>query len=261
MALPLLNLPLLIKLFASPAMIGLASLAGRRWGPNVAGLMGGLPLVGGPILAALWIVHGEAYAAQVALAAPAGVWANIIYMLAVGYASRRFGWAVSILLGWVGYLTGGILVNLSGLSHSLVFGLAVVPALWFTAVRFLPKPAAPPKPVHLPHSELITRMLAAATIVLSLTGASTLLGPTLTGVFTGAPVAATVIPAFTFVNSGRDALLLVLRGFLTGLMGFTVCFAALAVLIPLMGPWAALPALAAGIGVGLLATQMARRAA
>ncbi|MBV8657257.1 MAG: hypothetical protein JO142_05460 [Burkholderiales bacterium] len=255
------DLPLLIKLFASPIMIGLASLAGRRWGPNVAGLMGGLPLVGGPIIAALWIVHGAPYAEQVAIAAPAGVWANIVYMLAVGYASARFGWAISILCGWLGYLSVGLLINLSGLSHSLVFGVAVLPALWFTAVRFLPKPAAPPASVHLPHIELATRMAAAAAIVLLLTGISTLLGPTLTGVFTGAPVAATVIPAFTFANSGRDALLLVLRGFLTGLMGFTVCFAIAAVLIPVIGPWVAFPALGAGIAMGLAATHWARRSA
>lgn len=252
---------LLIKLFASPGLIGLASLAGRRWGPNVAGLMGGLPLVGGPVVLALWLTHGSQYAADVSLSAPVGVWANIVYMLVFGFASARLRWPGALALAWLGYLAAGFTLNLLGLAHNLGLAIAVIPGLWIAAIRFLPKPAAHPTVPHLPRIELLARMAAAATLVLSLTGASTLLGPTLTGVFAGAPVAATVIPSFTFANAGRDALLLVLRGFLTGLMGFSVCFLVLGYGIPVFGAWAAVPALAAGVAVGLLATQWAKRAA
>lgn len=255
------NTLLLIKLLASPALIGLASLAGRRWGPNVAGLLGGLPLVGGPVVLALWVAHGSAYAADVSLAAPVGVWANIVYMLMFGHASARLRWPGALALAWVGYLSCGLLLHGLGLAHNPWLGVAVIPGLWIAAVRWLPKPSAPPQAAHLPRIELLARMAAAAVLVLSLTGASAVLGPTLTGVFTGAPVAATVIPAFTFANAGRDALLLALRGFLTGLMGFSVCFLVLGYGIASMGAWAAVPASLAGIAVGLLATRLAKRAA
>ncbi|MGQ5522286.1 hypothetical protein ACUHMQ_03395 [Chitinimonas sp. PSY-7] len=255
----MMSIVFLVKVLAAPLMIAAASVAGKRWGPNIAGLMGGLPLVGGPVVLALWLGQGPEFAAQAAMAAPVGVWANIVYMLLVAYASARFAWYAAIPIGWVGYVAGGLLLNELGLAHSLWFGLAVIPGLWFAATRAMPKPLAPPRAAHLPRIEIVTRMAAAAVLVLSLTGVSSLFGPTLTGIFTGAPVAATVIPAFTFANAGRDALLLALRGFLTGLMGFAVFFYVLAYCIPVLGPWAFLPALIAGVAVGLFSTQMARR--
>lgn len=249
----------LVKLFAAPALIGLASLAGKRWGPNLAGLLGGLPLVGGPVVLTLWLSHGADYAREVALAAPVGVWANIAYMLLVGHASARWRWPGAIAAGWLGYLALAFALNFAGLAHAWWLGFAVLPGLWLAATRWLPRPSAPPLPAHLPRVEIVTRMLAAAALVSSLTYAATWFGPTLTGVFTGAPIAATVIPAFTFANAGRDALLLALRGFLTGLMGFAVFFYALGFGIPLLGVGALAPALAAGLAVGFVASHLARR--
>ena len=246
------------KLLASPLLIGLASLAGKRWGPNVAGLMGGLPLVGGPVVLALWLSDGAGLAQQVALAAPAGIWANIVYMLVVGYASAHWRWYLVIPMGWACYLAAALLINAAGLAYSLTLGMAVLPGLWLAATRWLPRPAVSSVSVHLPRIELFTRMVAAALLVLSLTTASSWIGPSLTGVLAGAPVAAVVIPAFTFANAGRDALLHALRGFLTGLMGFTVFFLILGNAMPALGAFALAPALIAGVGIGLLATWLSK---
>ncbi|WP_374351966.1 hypothetical protein, partial [Chitinimonas sp.] len=144
------GLVLAVKLFASPLLIGLASLAGRRWGPNIAGLIGGLPLVGGPVVLALWLSQGSAYAIEVAQAAPAGVWANIAYMLAFGFASARLRWPGALLCAWLAYLSSALLLDQLGLARSLVFGIAVLPGLWLAATRILPKPQVQPLPAHLP---------------------------------------------------------------------------------------------------------------
>jgi hypothetical protein len=250
---------LLVKLFAAPALIGLASLAGRRWGPNVAGLFGGLPLVGGPVVLALWLTQGQAYAVDVARAAPVGVWANIAYMLAFGYASARLGWRGSLMLAWLAYLAVALVLNQLGLANSLLLGLLVLPSLWLSARYGLPRPALQSVPAHLPRIELWARIGVAALLVLSLTGASALLGPTLTGVFAGAPVSATVIPSFTLARGGRDPLLWTLRGFLTGLMGFVVFFLVLGQAWPYWGGGAPVAALVAGVLTGVVATRLARR--
>lgn len=252
---------LLVKLFASPALIGFASLAGRRWGPDIAGLLGGLPLVGGPVILALWLEHGSGYAREAALAAPAGVWANIVYMLVVGHVSARLRWYAAIPAGWACYLATALLIEGLGLAHSLVLGLLVIPGLWLAAQHALPRPAALPLPARLPPVELLARMGAAAALVYTLATLSQRLGAELTGVLAGAPVAAVVIPAFLFANSGRDALLLVLRGFLTGLMGFAVFFLVLAHAMPALGALALLPAALAGVATGFLATHQSRRRA
>ena len=252
---------LAVKLFAAPTLIGLASLAGKRWGPNIAGLLGGLPLVGGPVVLAIWLTDGPAIATRVALAAPVGIWATLCYLLVVGYASARARWYVVIPLGWMCYLTVAVLLDRLGLAYSIPLGFIILPALWWAATRGLPKPSAPVFAAPLPKIELIARILAAVALVLTLTTAADVLGPSLTGVLTGAPVAATVIPAFTLAMAGRDALLLALRGFLTGLMGFVVFFLILGNTLPALGAWALLPALVVAVSVGLAATRAAKRAA
>lgn len=248
---------LLIKLFAAPALIGLASLAGRRWGPNIAGLLGGLPLVGAPVVLTLWLSDGAEYAQQVSLTAPVGVWANIVYMLVVGYTSAFWRWYLAIPVGWACYLAAGLVIDAAGVAHSLWLGIGVIPALWIAATHWLPQPESIPHPAHLPRIELAARVAAAAALVLTLTTVSNAVGPSLTGILSGAPVAAVVIPAFTFANAGRDALLLALRGFLTGLMGFVVFFLVLAHTIPVMGLWAFMPSTLGGIATGFLAMRLA----
>ena len=138
-------------------------------------------------------------------------------------------------------------------------GIAILPVLWFGATRVLPKPAAIPTSMALPRIELFARMIAAALIVWTLATISSYLGTHLTGVLAGAPVAATVIPAFTMANSGRDALLITLRGFLSGMMGFAVFFLILGHSMDSLGAWAVLPALLGGVAGGLFATHRAKR--
>jgi hypothetical protein len=101
--------------------------------------------------------------------------------------------------------------------------------------------------------------LAAAALVLSLTAATGLIGPSLTGILSGAPVAAVVIPAFTFARSGRDALLLSLRGFLIGLMGFVMFFLCLGHTLATWGLLSFIPAAIAAITVAGVATQQIRK--
>lgn len=247
------------KLLLSPALIGLASLAGKRWGPHIAGMMGGLPLVGGPVVLALWLLHGPAYATEVCLAAPVGVWASMVYLLSLGFISARLPWYLAIPLAWLCYFSSALLIDASGLSQSLAMGIAILPMLWFAAMRILPKPAAIPASMALPRIELLARMIAAALLVWTLATVSSFLGTHLTGVLAAAPVAATVIPAFTMANSGRDALLITLRGFLGGMMGFAVFFLILGNTLSWLGVWAVLPALMGGVATGLVATQTAKR--
>lgn len=253
------SLVLAIKLFASPLLIGLASLAGKRWGPNAAGLFGGLPLVAAPVVFALWLADGSALATRVSLAAPAGVWATMIYLLVVGYASARLRWYGAIAVGWTCYFAAQWLLHATDAASFPLVGFAVFPGLWFAATRWLPRPVTRAAPAHLPAIELVARMVAAVALVLALTQAADALGPDDTGMLSAAPVAATVIPAFVMATAGRDALLTALRGFLTGISGFTTFFLVLGHGIPVFGALALVPATLAAAGVSYTAMRMLRR--
>ena len=59
------------KILLSPLCVVAVSLAGRRWGVAVAGVLGGLPVVAGPILLVETLVHGRGDDPPPALAPPA----------------------------------------------------------------------------------------------------------------------------------------------------------------------------------------------
>lgn len=255
----MLSAALATKLFVSPLLIGLASLAGKRWGPGVSGLLGGLPLVAAPVVLVLWLESGAAVALRAAVTAPIGVWATMTYLLVFGFASARFRWQGALAIGWVSYLATAAALHYSQLDQQPLLGMLVIPALLIAATRVLPKPATPPQPVRLPPQELFARLAAAVGLVTLLTTAAAAIGPDFTGVLAGAPVAATVIPAFTFATAGRDPLLRALRGFLTGLTGFAAFFIVLATLMPTLGSVALAPSAGAAVVVGLLGARVVQR--
>ncbi|SMC28794.1 hypothetical protein SAMN02745857_03413 [Andreprevotia lacus DSM 23236] len=261
------NSAMLVKLFAGPAVIGLASLAGKRWGPGVAGLLGGMPLISSCVIAALWLQYGQDYATQVASASPVGLWGNLVYMLAVGYASIRFdgqrwGWLGILLCGWFAYAAVALLVVWAGIERSLLWGLLVLPSLLLAARYLLPAPKAAPRLMPLPRVELLARMLAAFLLVTVLTGLTQLLGPGLTGLLAPSPVVATVLPAFTMAGAGSNAVLLQMRGFLIGLVGMGASLICLAPLAVHLNAWAApvaiLIAIASGLGANWLMQRVSR---
>ena len=59
-------LVLALKLTLAPGLVAATTVAGRRWGPRVAGWLGGLPVVVGPILLALALERGDGFAAEAA---------------------------------------------------------------------------------------------------------------------------------------------------------------------------------------------------
>ena len=53
---------LAVKVLLAPGFVVGASLAARRFGPRIGGLVAGLPVVAGPILLVYALAHGRAFA-------------------------------------------------------------------------------------------------------------------------------------------------------------------------------------------------------
>ncbi|WP_137940033.1 hypothetical protein [Chitinivorax sp. B] len=249
---------LVIKFFGAPVFIGLASMAGKRWGQAVAGFLGGLPMVAGPIILALWLQQGPAFAAAAARAIPAGLLAIAAHMLLFGLMSRRFNWLGSLLTGWAGFLTVGLGLAWSGMADAGWVSILALAALIATA-RIIPHPSAPPKPTHLPKAELAARMGAALLLVVLLTTLAGRLGTTLTGVLTVFPVASSVMPAFTFATAGRNALLVQLKGFCAGMTGLGAFAITVGNLMDTIGGWAFWPAIGLSVATALAVSHILRR--
>lgn len=229
-------LALLLKLAGAPLLVAGASLAGRRFGPSIAGLLSGLPVIAGPIIAVLWLEQGAVYAAQVAQMLLVGLAPLAAYLWLFARLAQRRNWLFCLLGGWAVFLL------LAFFCHKLslpVWLLASAALLSLGAVGvMLPRPQAEPELVGLPRIELLARIVAAFVLVFGLTSAAARVGVQWTGMLAAFPVAGSVMPAFTLARSGQAATLRLLRGFVSGLFGLAAFALCLALCLPLLDGWA-----------------------
>ena len=87
---------LTLKLVVTPALIGAATLAGRRWGQSVGGWLVGLPLTTGPVAFFIALDHGEAFAAAAVVGSLAGAVAEVAFSLAYGWSALRCRWPKAV---------------------------------------------------------------------------------------------------------------------------------------------------------------------
>lgn len=214
----------LVKLLLAPACVLAVSLAGRRWGVAVAGVLGGLPVVAGPILVVLTLVHGRAFGAEAAEGTLLGLAALTLFVVVYGRVSERAGPPASLLVGWGAFLVGVAVLQL--FDPPPVVSLVVVGAGFVVGLALLPPPAQePPAPGPPPWWDLPARALAALILVVALTAASGALGPGLSGLLAPFPIITSVLAVFTHVHGGAGQVRVLLRNFLRGFYGFAAfCF-------------------------------------
>jgi hypothetical protein len=223
---------LALKLILAPAFVVGASLTARRFGPRIGGLVGGLPVVAGPILLVLAIVHDRDFAARSATTSLLGLVSLTTFVVVYGCAARRLRWAGALALAWLAFL---VMTALASAVH-----IAATPALAVAFTGFvlglavLPSAAIGPSPAAIgpPSWDLPVRAVCAAAMVLAITAASAGLGPRLSGLFAPAPIITTVLAAFTHAQLGSDAALRLLRGMLTGFFAFALFCWTVALALP-----------------------------
>lgn len=219
------------KLLLSPLCALAVSLAGRRWGMAVAGVLGGLPVVAGPILLVETLLHGRDFGDGAAAGTLLGLAALTAFVVVYGRVALRAGPAASVLCGWAAFLLGVAVLSLIHPPPAL--SLAFVAACFALGLRLLPPPPAEPlPPVVPPWWDLPVRALAALALVLALTAASGALGPHLSGLLAPFPVITSVLAVFTHAHSGAVQLDLLLRNFLRGFYGFAAFCFALTIALP-----------------------------
>lgn len=247
-----------MKLTLAPGLVGATTLAGRRWGPRVAGWLGGLPVVVGPILLAFALERGSGFASRAAAGALLGLLSLNAFVLAYAWGARLVGWFWAVVLGWAAFGVATFLLD--GVSVPAGVGLVVVLASFFLTSAALPRGVAG-VPVAAPQFDLVLRMSATAGLVLVLTAVAGVLGPRLSGLLAAFPVLATVLAAFTHAQDGPAAVAQFLRGLVTGLTAFAVfCFVAA---VSLGADWGVAPAFLTASAAALLShalTLLLRRA-
>jgi hypothetical protein len=239
---------LALKLVLTPALIGTASLAGRRWGPAVSGWLVGLPLTSAPVAFFLALSHGRAFAADVATGIMAGTISQAAFSLAYAWLATRVAWPLAVVAGSLAFVGATAVLRLLPLPLAPL-GLAVAAALAVT-LALMPRgaPAAPRAAGPLPRWDVPARMVVATVFVVVLTGLAPVLGARLTGLLSPFPIYGAVLAGFAHRWQGPAAAVEVLRGLQWGLFGFAAFFLVLATSLPRLG---VAPAFAAAIVVAL----------
>lgn len=255
-------MPLLaLKLVVTPLLIGGASLAARRWGPSVGGLIVAFPLTTGPVMLFVALTEGREFAATAVIGTMVGLLSISVYSVVHCRAVGRLGPLPAIALAGLAYglaaLAFGPLADLPGPVVALAAAAGIAAAL-----RLLPPPA--PRRVRrgLPAWDLPGRVVVGTTLVVVISTIAPLLGPHASGVVASFPLYVSVVAGFAHATEGAASAIEVQRGLLAGLFGTTAFALLLHLAIVPLGIAAAFAlAIAATLLLQALALRLVRAAA
>jgi hypothetical protein len=201
-----------------------ASLAARRFGPRVGGLVAGLPVVAGPILLAYALAHGNGFAAGAASGTLLGLISLFAFTVVYGRLASRLHWGPTMLCGWLAFAASTAI--LSAFSVPSGVALAMVAAAILAGLAALPRPApGVAERIPPPAWDLPLRAACALALVLTLTAISGWLGPQLSGLLAPFPIITTVLATFTHAQRGVQETVRLLRGMMTGFGAYALfCF-------------------------------------
>ena len=219
---------LALKLALAPALVALATVAGRRLGHHVGGLVGSLPVVAAPIVLIYAVDHGDAYARHAAGWTVYGIGALAVFCGLYAALARRVPALPLTALGWTAF---GVLIALLWALHPPVaLGLPLTLAVVAAISSSLGRPeGGTGSDETASGSELAWRMAATAVLVITLTALAGSLGPRLAGLLAPFPIVTAVLSYFTHVQEGPEAARELLRGYTPGLASFAAFFGVLSV--------------------------------
>lgn len=206
--------PLALRLVLPPLVVIVASVAQRRLGDRLGGLLVGLPLTSGTFLVLLLPQHGPALLAEAAAGMLAGQIAVIVFALV--YARLVRGGVAIALVGsiacWALAVCAGQLAD-AVVVAALVFVLIAAFALrtWPAVTNAPATQSCPPDGL-----ELAGRVFLASALIITLTTGVELLGPQLAGLLSAAPLVALVIAPSTHRQRGAAAAQTMLHGVARG---------------------------------------------
>lgn len=256
----MLTLLLLFKIAVPPVLVALMSLAARRWGATIGGLIMGLPWMTGPVVFFLALDRGAEFGYRAAIGTELAVWSMCAFILAFGFASRIAPWWGSLPAAIAAFFATAALTR--GLDLPLWLAALIGAILLVATFSVLPRPRSTATPGALPWWDIPARMACTFLLVAAIILSAERLGGQLSGIVASYPVILTVIGSFTLHQWGRDALLRVLRGISLSLLSFVAFFLVMGEMIGKIGPVAAFAlATPAAVGVSALLVAWTRRQA
>jgi uncharacterized membrane protein (GlpM family) len=224
---------ILLKLLLVPLVLLLISLAGKRWGPAVAGWLAGFPVVAGPILLFLAIDSGAEFAAHAAVTSLSAIFALAIFGATYARCCQRMSWLLSAITALVAWFIAATILIFT--VHSIAIACIVAASTLVLVPVVFPNVQVSAQRLSLPKSELGFRMLAGALLMGAVTTFANRIGPDWSGVLSMFPVMAMVLAVFLQRANGAQHAAALLRAMSFGLWSFVAFCLTLATMLPLTG--------------------------
>ena len=225
---------LLLKLTIVPLFIALVTLAGKKWGAQLAGLLGGLPIVAGPIVIFLALEQGRAFGVVASTSAIVSVVALLAFGLAYSWLSLSKSWPVTYALSLLVWLATAFLLAQLTLTPFFAVILALI-AIVLTPV-LLPKVSFEPTGSS-NLKDLPLRLISGTVLTLAVTQSAQLLGGNWSGILAVFPVIGSVLAIFTHRSQGAAAVTQLYRGMVKGLCSLSLFFLILTITWQSHGFW------------------------
>jgi uncharacterized membrane protein (GlpM family) len=249
----------MLKLLVIPGFLLLISLAGKRWGPSVAGWLSGLPVVVGPILLFLAIEQGQVFAAQAAAAALSAMFAMIAFCVTYAQVAQRLSWPWALTMAVL--VWASVAVVLSLIPPSLALSM-IAAATALLAAPYLFPSVQPVISGPAPKSDkLLLRMMAGALLTLAVTLLASTVGERWSGLLAVFPVLGSVMAVFSQQTRGPAFTAALLRATATGMYSFAAFCLVLALALPRFGWTGFALGIGASLGMLLVTKQRALRPA
>lgn len=244
-----------LKFLITPTLMLAISLASKRWGTKIGGLLSGLPVTSALVILFLSLEQGAGFALQAvpgALAGLAAVQATYLFYFLV---TRRVSALIGCLAALAVYAVSAWLMSRLGvLTASVAVTLALLSVI---IVVTRPKAdSAPPKVVALPRWVIPMRMLTATLLLVAITASAQWLGPVASGLLAPIPVIAWPLAVFAHVQGGHQELGAIVRGNAIGAVGVLGFYLAVKASIE---TWGTLPSIATAVVLAVAATFLLAR--
>ncbi|MFM0032447.1 hypothetical protein PQR70_40230 [Paraburkholderia madseniana] len=239
---------LVFKLVVTPLLLLAATVAVRRWGEAIGGLLVGMPLTSGPISVFLALEHGSAFAAQATAGSLVATAAQAAFCVVYCRLATR-GWPMALAGAGATFSLVAGLLQWSALPQRALFLVAILAVTH--ALNLIPSEAVRTGRLDTPRWDLPSRMALIAGLVVSVTLIAPYVGPKASGVIASFPFMAIILTVFSHRMIGHAAAQQVLRGMVTGLLAFATFFYVLSLALTRLD----LPAAYGGAVICALAIQ------
>ena len=225
---------LLFKFLTVPLFILLITLAGKKWGSEIAGTLGGFPVVAGPIIFFLTLEQGIGFGINSSISAIYGSIGLLVFGLAYGWSCQLFNPFICIVISLFSWFVTAYSIAL--LPTNMFWAISITLFFLILIPKFLPKIEEQVRPIQ-NLKDLPIRVVVGALLTFSITTLAQELGDIWSGVLSVFPIISLVLAVFTHLTLGKKHVVQIFRGMSKGLYSFIAYFIIYALMIKTYSIW------------------------